>query len=289
MEKKTILQNPISKFIIYTIVIISIYIGLQTILNPISLQFSLATKRLLVNPIIDFTILLALYLAYKYLWLKLENKPFTEFKDTNLLKTIFFGIGFIVLFASVIFGALYFNGNLNIQEGDGIIVLLDLLVFSLSTAFAEEIVFRGILFRIVEENLGSIISIFLSSFLFGLAHYFNPNATILSSICIGLEAGLALSALYILTRNLWMPIIAHGTWNFLQSNMGLPVSGNIATKGFFRSTLTGNELITGGEFGVEFSILVIGLGISIGTYLLYKANIQNKIIKPYWKQKTTNA
>lgn len=286
MEK--ILKKPLVKFFIYAIGILVVYIGLGNLLPLVALQFDVPIRRLLINPILDLTTIFALYFSYKFLWSKLEDKPFSEFENKNMPKTIGSSVLVVFIFAAIIFGILYLNGNLTISQGDGFIVVLDLLFFSLATAFAEEILFRGILFRITEEKFGSIISMLFSAFLFGIAHLFNENATILSAISIGLEAGLALSALYMLTRNLWACIIAHATWNFLESNIGVAVSGTPSTKSFFKSTLSGDTLLTGGDFGVEFSIITVLLGIGIGLYLLYIAYKKNMIRPPFWKNKDEN-
>ncbi len=52
--------------------------------------------------------------------------------------------------------------------------------------------------------------------------------------------------------------------------------------GLFRSSLRGNELLTGGEFGVEASAITIGLGIVIGGYLLVLAYNRHCFIRPWW-------
>ncbi len=56
----------------------------------------------------------------------------------------------------------------------------------------------------------------------------------------------------------------------------------LETNGLFRSSLRGNELLTGGEFGVEASALVIIPGIVIGVYLLVVAYKRHCFIRPYW-------
>ncbi len=88
---------------------------------------------------------------------------------------------------------------------------------------------RGVLFRIVEESLGSWIALALSAALFGALHAFNPGATLTSSIAIALEAGVLLAAVFMVTRRLWMVIGLHTAWNFTEGGVfGASVSGGDA-------------------------------------------------------------
>ena len=90
----------------------------------------------------------------------------------------------------------------------------------------EELLFRGILFRWIEEFGGSWAALMVTSVLFGLAHVINPNATWFSSFAIAVEAGVLLGGAYMLTRSLWMPMGLHAAWNFTQGDIfDVPVSG----------------------------------------------------------------
>ncbi len=68
-------------------------------------------------------------------------------------------------------------------------------------------------------------------------------------------AGLILGAAYIYARNLWFSISLHLFWNFIQGPiLGFNVSGmNMDTLIVFNSK--GSDLITGGDFGFEGSII----------------------------------
>ena len=91
----------------------------------------------------------------------------------------------------------------------------------------EELLFRGILFRWLEEFGGSWLALLLTSALFGAAHLGNPNATAFSAFCIAVEAGVLLGAAYMLTRSLWLPMGLHAAWNFTQGEIfDVPVSGS---------------------------------------------------------------
>jgi len=126
---------------------------------------------------------------------------------------------------------------------------------SIFAGITEEIMFRGILYRIVENAFGTIAGLVVSSALFGLVHLGNPGATLVTALMIAIEAGLMLGLAYTVTRSLWFPIGIHFAWNFTQSGIfGAPLSG-YPYRGIFDFALSGPDILTGGEFGPEMSIL----------------------------------
>ena len=157
-----------------------------------------------------------------------------------------------------------------------------LLGAGLQAAFVEEIVVRGIIFRFLEDFGGSWFALALSSALFGLGHYGNENATVFSSLAIAFEAGIMLGGAYMLTRNLWLAIGLHFGWNVTQGYVwDVPVSGN-AVDGLVDARSHGSELISGGAFGVEASIVALVLATGLGIYLVYRAVQAGHVVRPWW-------
>jgi CAAX protease family protein len=125
-------------------------------------------------------------------------------------------------------------------------------------AVGEELIVRGVLFRIVEEMFGSLVALVVSAAVFGAAHLANPGAALSAGIAIMLEAGLLLAVCYMLTRDLWLAIGLHFGWNFTEGGIfGAAVSGG-QFKGLTHTTLTGPALLTGGAFGAEGSVVAVG-------------------------------
>ena len=136
----------------------------------------------------------------------------------------------------------------NFAPGQALLAAINMAVLS---AIGEEIIFRGVVFRIFEEMFGTFIALMVSAGFFGLIHMGNHGATVTSGAAIALEAGLLLAVSYAVVRNLWLPIGLHFGWNFAESGIfGSVVSGN-AFKGLFNTTLTGPDMLTGGKFGPE--------------------------------------
>ena len=163
--------------------------------------------------------------------------------------------------------------------------LLPAVAMAIKSSIFEELVFRGVLFKSVEDMLGSWIAILLSSAVFGLLHLTNPDATLTGAIYISIEAGLLLGAAYLVTRRLWICIGIHMLWNYVQSAVfsGI-VSGAVAEPGLIRDSMEGPVLLTGGSFGMEQSVVALILCTSAGVVMLLIAMRRGHILPPPWKR-----
>ena len=135
----------------------------------------------------------------------------------------------------------------------------------LGVGIYEELFNRGYQLRNIGEGLqslltsrGAIIAAWvLTSIIFGMLHFGNPNATWISTFNIML-AGLFLGLGYILTGELAIPIGLHITWNFFQGVVfGFPVSGNAPGATFIAIEQGGPAAWTGGAFGPEAGLIGI--------------------------------
>lgn len=157
-----------------------------------------------------------------------------------------------------------------------------LFLAGVQAAFVEELIFRGILFRWLEEFGGSWFALLVTSALFGFAHISNDNATIFSSFAIAMEAGLLLGGAYMLMRNLWLAVGIHFGWNVVQGYIwDVSVSG-FDVDGLVEAEATGHELISGGAFGLEASVVALVLATLVGVYFVWLAYQRGEIVKPWW-------
>ena len=137
----------------------------------------------------------------------------------------------------------------------------------LMVAVGEEVLFRGIMYRMIDTFIGTKTALLVSALFFGLAHY--PQGTLWSSIAIALEAGLLLAAAYRYTGTLWLPIGIHWTWNLVQGNVfGFQVSGTESGPSIITPVIDGPEILTGGVFGAEASVIAVVVGAAVAVYLL---------------------
>ncbi len=199
-------------------------------------------------------------LAYLLLVKLVERRPITELAPRRLLPDGVIGlIAGLVLFSAVI-GVLYLLGSYHVSGTNPAAQWLPaLLVVGLGAGIGEEIITRGVLFRIVEEGLGTWVALIVSALFFGVAHIANPGATLWSSAAIAIEAGLLFGMLYHVTRSLPICMGLHAAWNFAQGTIyGVPVSGTKAD-GWLVSTRSGPDWLSGGVFGAEASVIALTL------------------------------
>ena len=156
---------------------------------------------------------------------------------------------------------------------------LGLLGFMAAAAVTEELMWRGVLFRIVESWTGTWVTLTVTGLLFGLAHLLNPNATLWGAVAIALEAGGMLTAAYVATRKLWVPIGLHLGWNVAGSAVfSTEVSGNDTPQGLLDTVTSGPEWVTGGAFGPEGSVYSVVFGALITAAFLWLAHRRGNLV-----------
>jgi membrane protease YdiL (CAAX protease family) len=240
--------------------------------------------------LVSLVFMLALtQVSYVFYVRLIERRTALELSPRAMFPDLGWGILTGAGLCGAVVGVLWLLGYYRVTAVNGLGAVAPLFAASVGSAYVEEIVARGIVFRIMEEGLGTWLSLIMSALLFGLVHIFNPNATILGALAIALTAGVILGAGYVLTRTLWLPIGIHFAWNFtLGGIFGLAVSGR-AGRGFVDSALTGPELLCGGPFGPEASLFVILFGLPIGGYFLLRAIQRNQIRPAAWNRRPTMA
>jgi uncharacterized protein len=198
-----------------------------------------------------------------------------------------FGVGTAgvstIIGALALVGAYRIDGLWPIQAGTTRLGWFGFTVVALFlVGFAEELRNRGILFRLLEQNLGTWIAVALSALAFGFAHWKNPGATLWSSLAIALEGGVLLAALYAATRSLWIPIGIHWAWNLLEGPVfGAAVSGN-SVGALARGVLTGPTWLTGGEFGPEAGLPALIVGGVLGGLAIAWMIRRGEVRPPPW-------
>ena len=175
---------------------------------------------------------------------------FSEYKKDFLIGLLF---GFVLIASG--FVILLILGNLSISDTNFNIPLLFGYVFLFTIgSLNEEIMIRGYILTNFCDSMNKYIALIVSSLLFAIMHLANANVTVLSFVNIFL-AGTLLGIYYIHKRNLWFPISLHFSWNFFQGPIfGFEVSG-VDITGVIIQDIQGPDLITGGTFGFEGSII----------------------------------
>lgn len=275
-----IIQFPLTKIIIGFLVI-GIAIGLGQFVTSQILGYTEINHDIqsLLNGLV--TAILAI-VAYRLLFKYYEKREITEFSNRRLLRHLILGFAIGAALQSLTILIIYLFADYVIVAVNPIYFIIPPLTLSFTSAIAEEILFRGVLFRIVEEKLGSYISLIISALIFGLLHLANPNSTITAAIGLAIQAGLLLGVSYMYSRNLWFPIAMHFAWNFTETAIfGAVVSGNELSKTLITSTISGTNWVTGGEFGPEGSIQATIFCLVTTAVLFFLCSKEGKIVKPY--------
>lgn len=214
-----------------------------------------------------------------------ERRKVTELALGPAVKELPVGLilGFALYTACILI--LMAMGNFQITGTNAAIILLAGLATPLCTGVFEELVFRAGVFRIAEEWVGTWGAVIISSLVFGFVHMDNEAATMQGLISISLWAGLLLSVCYILTRRMWVGIGLHAAWNYTQGSVysGI-VSGNGEMTGYFKSQIEGPDLLTGGSFGVEASVIALIVCSTAAIIMTVMAVKRGNIIAPRWQR-----
>ena len=144
---------------------------------------------------------------------------------------------------------------------------LSWLSLFLLVGVVEEVVFRGILFRLITDKWNIAVGLTTSSLLFGLAHLGNPGATLWAALAIALASGCLFGMAYAYHQTIWVPIGMHWAWNYLEGGVfGCAVSGTpLDYRPLITPGISGSDILTGGAFGPEASIICVALGIVLST------------------------
>lgn len=162
---------------------------------------------------------------------------------------------------------------------------MDIFVMGFCGGIGEEIACRGIIFRLLEEWIGTWGGVLISALLFGLMHLNNPRATLWGALALAIESGALFAAIYAWTRSLWWVIGFHAMWNVAEGPIfGSVVSGLGKQSSWFTASWQGPAILTGGSFGFEASIVPVVVCGLLAVFLLVSLQKRGKVIKPLWKR-----
>ena len=268
-------KNKFKLLLIPILVVIFIIIINQLLILPLMPIFNDSLEEIFsfsgTSNLVDeaFCLILSIFLMTKISKLKIEQLGFT--KDNivfSYLKGALFGTLQIFTVFFIIFGLkaidVYYVGNISI------LLLIKVFIIFIFQALLEEILFRGYLMPFFSKVIGIKFTITLLSFLFTCIHLFNPNLDIIGLANVFL-AGVTFSLIYYYTGNLWLVGAMHTLWNFILGFIvGSQISGIITYNSvFFSIPVENKDLISGGVFGFEASIVTTIVELTISLFVIY--------------------
>ena len=145
------------------------------------------------------------------------------------------------------------------------VIFLAIFYYGLGAGVVEEIIFRGLIMKTLEEKFSKKIAIIIPSMLFGLLHASSGMhiTDILLLFIAGTSVGIMFSLIVYRSGSVWSSAIVHCIWNVIIIGGILKIGIEHAPEALFSYKLNLETLfITGGKFGIEAS------GIAIGGYMV---------------------
>jgi membrane protease YdiL (CAAX protease family) len=247
---------------------------------PLALSFALMEALLPKAMLVAWPNLVAALVCALGYWAyasRVERREVTELSGSGALGEWARGAGLGVLLGLLTLAPLYVLGVYRVEGfGDGFRLVKQIPEMILVSVL-EELLIRGVIFRIAEQAWGSRRALVFSTVLFVAAHL--PGEISLMGVLVTAAASLAFTAAYQLSRRLWLPMGMHFAWNYLFSAVfSVPVSGHEAN-GWLHGSLNGPEWLSGGAYGVEASTLALVVWVAAGAILLRRAYSRGKFIQ----------
>ena len=256
------------------------------VLFPILYGLADAGSSLPVSPWVRMAVALGAGLLGLFLyavWTNLtERRPVTELALSRTWSDLGLGLLLGIGYFAVVVGLMALAGCYRITEAHfALVPILGAFLKFFCVAVFEELIFRGVLFRLIDDRWNTGVALIVSALVFGAVHLTNPGATMWSALAIAIEAGLLLGAAYKWSGTLWLPIGIHWTWNFVQGNvLGFAVSGNPVSDKIFSAIISGPDWMTGGVFGAEASVPAVVVGLLLAIAFLVGSKRERKRVNP---------
>ncbi|MDO4280953.1 MAG: type II CAAX endopeptidase family protein [Peptococcaceae bacterium] len=133
--------------------------------------------------------------------------------------------------------------------------------YGMAAGIVEELVFRGVIMGVLAACFGRAVAILAPSLLFGVVHVIGSGLGVIDGLQVvvaGSLVGILFSLIALATGSVWNSAIVHGVWNVAFAS-GLIAIAPAPEKDTLLTYVisTHSQLITGGDFGIEASILAI--------------------------------
>jgi uncharacterized protein len=282
--RQRILGFPLTKIVIGLTVCLGIgllgWLGVKELLNTTTLREE--TRDLIAGSILALLVVL----SYRELFTRYENRDISELSakacGRNLLGGIILGVALQLL----VFLVMYLQNDFKVVAVNRVFLALPTMALMFVEAITTEILIIGILFRIMEEALGSYISLALLSIIFIVMHIGAPDTSFIGAFCVALHGGFLLGAAYIFSRNLWFVIAIHFAWDFMQAGFfGASVSGYRLGNALLVTKIEGSPWVVGGYLGPGSSVQAGIFCLLAAIVLLIVSHNNQRIVGLKWNLK----
>ncbi len=217
------------------------------------------------------TMVLAWFVSVKLLKISLDE---LGIKPKRIeLKWIIIAIALPVLV--LVFYAFVLPGKAHIAENDMLCKTLfrAILETGITVGIAEELIFRGMIFRYMKKTLGVKLAVIIPAVLFAILHIMNMQTFNLTDLILLVLAGSSVAVMFTL-------MAAHALWNSLIIGdifgVGAIVNGAPNTAYIVIPVESASKLLTGGNFGVEAAVpaIVCYIAAAMICFVWYKKKLK---------------
>lgn len=219
-------------------------------------------------------------------WNIFDKRPVRDMGLINIkkgYKDLIHGLLFGALSLLIVFAILLLSGNIALarplSEPNFNISLITGLILFIFVGINEEMFVRGYCISVLKESSKTSFVIIISSIIFSLLHSFNPGMNVLSYINLFLF-GILTAYMTIKSKNLWLAIGYHITWNYFEGNIcGFLVSG-LDTGSLYSLEPVNPNILNGGSFGPEGGLVVTLILLLSYLYIwkVYKPSVKDSEI-----------
>ena len=147
------------------------------------------------------------------------------------------------------------------RQADVVLILSGAAYYGIAAAVVEEAVFRGTILKSLESRWNRKAAVLASSVLFGAVHMLGASLSLVSAVQL-LLAGTAVGILFALiayeSGSIWSGALVHGIWNLFMVSQILSIGPEADASSIFSYVLeVKNPLLTGGDFGIEASVIAM--------------------------------
>lgn len=278
------------KQLVKTIVIILACVFLSILIQNVSMiwhVFKLYSFEYILHGI---TYILMSFIVVKWFITKILKSDLNTYR---ILPIKFFGICFFIgcvqlisvfftyfIFVKGRFIFPHYNSWIEFSE----MFLSASIITGIAAPLLEEMIFRGILLSYLEKKYNIYVAIFIPSILFATLHIFNGKLNLQSLLLLllgGVLVGIMYSLATLIFESIWASVIIHIIWNlgglfnFSQRNDNWGLVQYILSEK--------NVFITGGDYGVDTSIISIISYIFVILFLLVVTKTKSKNNKLFEK------
>lgn len=205
-----------------------------------------------------FTILIVKLLCKKILKISMEDCKLPKFS----LKPVWC-IAAIIMPCMVSAAFLLTSGHFENNAYDTLKVLEittgAVFFYGIGTGIVEEVMFRGVIMTVLENRFNKCVAVIAPSVLFGMIHIIGRDLNLLSIVQLiiaGSIVGILFSLVTYESGNVWNSAIIHAVWNMIIIELHIGTDADEFS--IYNYILeTDSVLITGGEFGIEASVISI--------------------------------